>query len=141
MKTVLAALALLSATVVSRLVGQGDDESARKTLAGLRGVYVAVGISDSDEVRRDGQPQPGPAVPPGGAPVRLGERVEAHARLTDSALHCAKGVLRNYGNMSSPTVLFVLDEVTRHGEPQRGDWGAMTALGPGMAGEVALLQW
>ena len=76
---------------------------------------------------------------PGGSKVlvNLGRQLG----LTDSALHYAKGVLRNYGNMSSPTVLFVLDEVTRHGEPQPGDWGAMTALGPGMAGEVALLQW
>jgi len=76
---------------------------------------------------------------PGGSKVlvNLGRQLG----LADSALHYAKGVLRNYGNMSSPTVLFVLDEVTRHGEPQPGDWGAMTALGPGMAGEVALLQW
>ena len=76
---------------------------------------------------------------PGGSKVlvNLGRQLG----LTDSALHFAKGVLRNYGNMSSPTVLFVLDEVTRRGEPQPGDWGAMTALGPGMAGEVALLQW
>jgi predicted naringenin-chalcone synthase len=76
---------------------------------------------------------------PGGSKVlvNLGQRLG----LTDSALHCAKTVLRNYGNMSSPTVLFVLDEVTRHGEPRPGDWGAMMALGPGMAGEVALLQW
>jgi len=53
MKTVLAALALLSATVVSPLVGQGDDEANRKTLAGLNGVQVWVG-SIPDEVQRDG---------------------------------------------------------------------------------------
>lgn len=76
---------------------------------------------------------------PGGSKVlvNLGQQLG----LTDSALHCAKTVLRNYGNMSSPTVLFVLDEVIRQSEPRPGDWGVMTALGPGMAGEVALLQW
>jgi hypothetical protein len=51
MKTVLAALALLSATVVSPLVGQGDDETTRKTLAGLKGVYVSV-ETISDDARR-----------------------------------------------------------------------------------------
>ena len=53
MKTVLAVLALLSATVVSRLVGQGDNESTRKTLAGLTGLYVSV-QRIPDEMQRDG---------------------------------------------------------------------------------------
>jgi hypothetical protein len=55
MKTVLAALVLLSASVASRLLGQDDNESARKTLADLRGVRVVAGVvTDSDEARRDG---------------------------------------------------------------------------------------
>ena len=53
MKTVLGALALLSATLVSPLVGQGDDEYTRKTLAGLTGLYVSV-EHIPDEVQRDG---------------------------------------------------------------------------------------
>jgi len=32
-------------------------------------------------------------------------------------------------------------EVVRDGDPRPGDWGAMIALGPGMAAEVALLRW
>src|SRR5438552_16088659 len=48
MKTVLAAIALLCAVVVSPLVGQGDGPDSRHTLAGLRGVYVAVGDVDED---------------------------------------------------------------------------------------------
>ena len=43
--------------------------------------------------------------------------------------------------MSSATVMFVLDEVVRTGSPQPGDWGVMTALGPGMAAEAVLLRW
>jgi len=43
--------------------------------------------------------------------------------------------------MSSPTVMFVLDEVVRNGDPRAGDLGIMVALGPGMAAEVALLRW
>ena len=53
MKTVLVALVLLSAAVVSPLTGQGDNEYSRKTLAGLTGVYVSV-EHISDEAQRDG---------------------------------------------------------------------------------------
>src|SRR3989441_6312408 len=53
MKTVLAALTLLSAAMVSPLVGQGDDEYTRKTLAGLTGLFVSV-EHIADEVQRDG---------------------------------------------------------------------------------------
>ena len=47
----------------------------------------------------------------------------------------------HFGNMSSATVLFVLDELLRSGEPAPGDWGLMIALGPGFAAEGALLRW
>ena len=40
--------------------------------------------------------------------------------------------------MSSPTLMFVLDEVVRNGDPRPGDLGMMVALGPDMAAEVAL---
>ena len=57
MKTALAGLALLSVTAVSPLLGQGDDESTRKTLAGLHRVRVVVQLSDSAEVQKDGLSQ------------------------------------------------------------------------------------
>jgi alkylresorcinol/alkylpyrone synthase len=50
-------------------------------------------------------------------------------------------VLQEYGNMSSATVVFVLDDLLRSGEPVPGDWGLMIALGPGFAAEGALLRW
>jgi predicted naringenin-chalcone synthase len=43
--------------------------------------------------------------------------------------------------MSSPTVMFVLKDVSRTGDPRPGGWGVMTALDPGMAAEAALLRW
>ena len=43
--------------------------------------------------------------------------------------------------MSSPTVLFVLQETLRHNKPQQGDLGVMLAMGPGLAIEGALLKW
>lgn len=78
-------------------------------------------------------------VHPGGRKVI--DNVQQHFRMTDEQLCFSRSVLRNYGNMSSSTVMFVLDEVVRNGDPRTGDWGVMIALGPGMAAEAALLQW
>ncbi len=76
---------------------------------------------------------------PGGRKVI--DNLQAAMNLTDDQLRFSKTVLRNFGNMSSATVMFVLDEVVRTGSPQPGDWGVMTALGPGMAAEAVLLRW
>jgi 3,5-dihydroxyphenylacetyl-CoA synthase len=76
---------------------------------------------------------------PGGRKVI--DNVQKHFGMTNMQLRFSRAVLRNYGNMSSPTVMFVLDEVVRNGDPRPGDWGVMVALGPGMAAEVALLRW
>jgi 3,5-dihydroxyphenylacetyl-CoA synthase len=78
-------------------------------------------------------------VHPGGRKVI--DNVQRHFGMTDEQLRFSRSVLRNYGNMSSPTVMFVLDEVVRNGDPQPGDWGMMIGLGPGMAAEAALLRW
>ena len=76
---------------------------------------------------------------PGGRKVI--DNLQAHFGLTDEQLRFSRSVMRNFENMSSPTAMFVLDEVIRTGDPQLGDWGVMMALGPGMAAEVALLRW
>ncbi|MGH7514106.1 MAG: type III polyketide synthase [Gemmatimonadales bacterium] len=78
-------------------------------------------------------------VHPGGSKVL--DTLQTQLGLTDADLRFARTVLRNYGNMSSPTVMFVLDEVVGNGDPRPGDWGVMTALGPGMAAEAVLLRW
>jgi polyketide synthase Type III len=79
------------------------------------------------------------AVHPGGRKVI--DNVQEHFAMSDEQLRFSRHVLRNYGNMSSPTVMFVVDEVVRNGNPQPGDYAAMIGLGPGMAAEIALLQW
>jgi 3,5-dihydroxyphenylacetyl-CoA synthase len=76
---------------------------------------------------------------PGGRKVI--DRAQKYLGLTKDQLEFSRKVLRNYGNMSSPTVMFVLDETIRNGQPQPEDWGVMVALGPGMAAEAALLKW
>jgi predicted naringenin-chalcone synthase len=72
---------------------------------------------------------------------RVIERAQATLGLSDADVRFSRAVLRRYGNMSSATVLFVLDEVLRTGAPRPGDWGLMIALGPGFAAEGALLRW
>jgi alkylresorcinol/alkylpyrone synthase len=72
---------------------------------------------------------------------RVIERAQAALGLLDAELAFSREVLRRFGNMSSATVLFVLDEVFRTALPETGDWGIMIALGPGFAAEGALLRW
>jgi predicted naringenin-chalcone synthase len=61
--------------------------------------------------------------------------------LSSADLAHSRSVLQHFGNMSSATVLFVLDELLRAGAAAPGDWGLMIALGPGFAAEGALLRW
>jgi alkylresorcinol/alkylpyrone synthase len=50
-------------------------------------------------------------------------------------------VLARYGNMSSATVLFVLEEEMRGSPHAAGDHGLLAAFGPGFSAEVSLLEW
>ncbi|MGH2522844.1 MAG: type III polyketide synthase, partial [Anaerolineales bacterium] len=43
--------------------------------------------------------------------------IQARLGLTDAHLEFSRAVLREFGNMSSPTILFVLDEIMQHGHP------------------------
>jgi len=61
--------------------------------------------------------------------------------LDEAHLTHARHVLRTFGNMSSATILFVLEETLRKESPAPGDWGLMIGLGPGFAAEGALLSW
>jgi predicted naringenin-chalcone synthase len=76
---------------------------------------------------------------PGGRKVI--DRVQESLGLSDDDVAVSRHVLRNYGNMSSPTVLFVLNEFMKNGDAKAGDLGVMLALGPGFAAEAALLEW
>lgn len=51
-----------------------------------------------------------------------------------------KEVLRNYGNMSSATVLYVLESIM-DSKLQPGDKGLMLSFGPGFSAQQVLLQW
>ena len=61
--------------------------------------------------------------------------------LADGALADARSVLRDYGNMSAASVLFVLDRMLAQAQADGEDWerALMTALGPGFTAGFALL--
>ncbi len=57
-----------------------------------------------------------------------------------SALTHAREVLRDYGNMSSPSCLFVLERFLGSGDVAAGDHGVIMALGPGFSSEYVLVR-
>ncbi len=52
-----------------------------------------------------------------------------------------KAVLSQYGNMSSATVLYVLERIMEERAPQAGELGLMLSFGPGFTAQRVLLQW
>ncbi len=76
---------------------------------------------------------------PGGTKVI--EAYEEVLPLPPGAMTHARSVLCDYGNMSSPTVLFVLERLLGDAKPTPGELGLLTALGPGFSSESVLLRF
>lgn len=77
-------------------------------------------------------------VHPGGAKV-----LDAYAEclhIPAETLNSAYTALGQHGNMSSCSVLFVLNEFLQS-VPPSGDYGVMLALGPGFSSEQVLFRW
>ncbi|HEX6773855.1 MAG TPA: 3-oxoacyl-[acyl-carrier-protein] synthase III C-terminal domain-containing protein [Acidobacteriaceae bacterium] len=49
--------------------------------------------------------------------------------------------LREVGNLSSASVLLVLEDVMLKHRPAPGTWSVLAALGPGFCGQLVLLRW
>ncbi|MBO8172913.1 MAG: type III polyketide synthase [Bacillaceae bacterium] len=75
---------------------------------------------------------------PGG--MKVLKAYEKALNLQPEDLRHAYQVLRGYGNMSSATVLFVLARYLQD-QPAEGDYGLISALGPGFSGEFLLVKW
>jgi len=73
------------------------------------------------------------AAHPGG--TRILSAVEKVLGLGREALAVSREVLRDHGNMSSPTILFILDRLRRRGAPRPC---VALAFGPGLAAEAVL---
>src|SRR6185437_16421599 len=72
---------------------------------------------------------------PGGAKVI--NAIEAALGLDQGSLDHERQVIADYGNMSAPTVLFILERALAGGLPPRS---LMTALGPGFTASCVSLR-
>lgn len=79
------------------------------------------------------------AIHPGGAKIL--DFLQSGLNLTDNQMHYSRTVLQNRGNMSSPTVLFILKEIMSNSAVNDGDWGIVTAFGAGLSIHTLLLHW
>jgi alkylresorcinol/alkylpyrone synthase len=70
------------------------------------------------------------------------EATEAALALRNGALKASWDCLRRTGNLSSASVLFVLEQVMNKGKrPPAGSWGVLAAMGPAFCSELILLKW
>lgn len=76
---------------------------------------------------------------PGGR--KLLHAIEAELGLSNGSTGPSWDVLREYGNLSSASVLFVLHEWLTKRRVSPGGYGLMAAFGPGFTAEQVLLQW
>jgi len=72
---------------------------------------------------------------PGG--VKVIDAIETALQLNQGELNLEREVLKDFGNMSAPTVLFVLERLIKRGLPDRA---LMTAFGPGFTCAGLLLE-
>lgn len=61
--------------------------------------------------------------------------------LEDDALQLTTNSLRDVGNMSSASVLFVLADTMELKRPAPGNKGMLMAMGPGFCSELLLMEW
>ena len=79
------------------------------------------------------------AIHPGGP--KIVEVIGQKFGLSDSQLRATWHVLEEYGNCSSPTVLFVLEDMLAKDKPKPGEYGVMLGFGPGLTMEGALMRF
>ncbi len=69
------------------------------------------------------------------------EAAEAALGLKPKELAVSWDCLRKTGNLSSASVLFVLEEIMTRRRPEPGTWSVLAAMGPGFCSELVLLRW
>jgi alkylresorcinol/alkylpyrone synthase len=75
-----------------------------------------------------------------GGPKVLEATAEALG-ITRDQLEVSWEALRRVGNLSSASVLVVLDEIMKHRRPAPGTRSILAAMGPGFCAEMLLLEW
>ncbi len=61
--------------------------------------------------------------------------------ITERELEASWECLRRVGNLSSTSVLLVLEDVYKHRRPEPGTLSILAAMGPGFCSELVLLRW
>jgi len=69
------------------------------------------------------------------------EATEQALGLSQGALAASWDCLRRTGNLSSASVLLVLEEIMNKHRPDPGTWSVLAAMGPGFCSELVLLKW
>lgn len=69
------------------------------------------------------------------------EATAAALDLNDGQLDASWDCLKRVGNLSSASVLVVLEDVMRNRRPEPGALGVLAAMGPGFCSELVLLKW
>lgn len=122
---------MILATTVPQIIGE-------TIIGALRPLYAAEGeLAAAFEAGTVGERVQHWAIHPGGRSIL--DRVQEKMQLSDTQLHPAREVLRENGNMSSATVLFVLKRILEQEGAQPGERIAAMAFGPGLTAESALM--
>lgn len=69
------------------------------------------------------------------------DSIQGTLELKDSDMDRSWECLRQFGNLSSASVLLVLEEVLMNDTPPLGTYGVLMAMGPGFCLEMILLKW
>ena len=69
------------------------------------------------------------------------EAIQGTLELHDRDLERSWDCLKRFGNLSSASVLLVLEDVVTNHRPAPGTYGVLLAMGPGFCSEMILVQW
>ncbi len=106
---------------------------ARIIGAGIEGIVSGI-LSGSDLKAEDIDTW---AVHPGGRSIL--DKIETSLQIKEEQIAASRKVLFNYGNMSSPTILFILAEILQGEGTCNGEKICAMAFGPGLTIETATL--
>ncbi|CAN7277146.1 type III polyketide synthase [Microbacterium maritypicum] len=122
---------MILSTAVPQIIGE-------TIIGALRPLYAAEeSLGEAFEAGSVGEVVEHWAIHPGGRSIL--DKVQERLHLSDAQLHPAREVLRQNGNMSSATVLFVLKHILEEEGARAGDRVSAMAFGPGLTAESALM--
>ena len=73
--------------------------------------------------------------------TKIVDYIQQELGLADEQVAPSHAVLAENGNMSSATILFVLERICRDRTPQPGEYAMLMAFGPGLTVEAMLVRW